>query len=159
MLASGPDREIERCAPFFEAIGRRTLSLGPAGAGTRLKLVANNWIVATVAVLSETMALADALRVDGQAFLDALTGSAVDMGYAQAKGRMMLAGDYPASMPLGHAAKDARLAAQAAGSCGLEHAVTRAAAGLLERAARENDPSDDMAAAFRVAASRGPPRR
>jgi 3-hydroxyisobutyrate dehydrogenase len=100
------------------------------------------------------MALADALGVDGQVFLDAIAGSAVDMGYAQVKGRMMLERRYPASMPLAHAAKDARLAAAAADGHGLEQAVTRAAAMLLERAAAEGDPSEDMAAAFRAAAQR-----
>jgi 3-hydroxyisobutyrate dehydrogenase len=155
VLASGPDDAIERCAPFFDAIGRRTLRLGQAGAGTRLKLVVNDWIVGCVAVLSETMALAGALDVDGETFLDAIAGSAVDMGYAQAKGRMMLDGTYPASMPLAHAAKDARLAAEAAAGHGLDHAVTRAAAALLERAGERGDPTEDMAAAFRAAAERG----
>jgi 3-hydroxyisobutyrate dehydrogenase len=151
VLASGPGDALDRCAPFFEAIGKRTLRLGAAGAGTRLKLVANDWIVGCVAVLAEAMALAEALGVDGAAFLDAIAGSAVDMGYAQAKGRMMLEGDYAASMPLAHAAKDARLATDAANRHGLEHAVTRAVADLLERGAAGGDPTEDMAAAFRAA--------
>jgi 3-hydroxyisobutyrate dehydrogenase len=154
VLASGPDDSLDRCGPVFEAIGRRTLRLGRAGAGTRLKLVANDWIVGAVAVLAETMALAEALGVDGGVFLDAIAGSAVDMGYAQVKGRMMLEGAYPASMPLAHAAKDARLAAEAAERHGLEHAVTRAAAELLERGAARGDPAEDMAAVFRAAAQR-----
>lgn len=154
VLASGPDEALGRCAPFFDAIGIRTLQLGTAGAATRLKLVTNDWIVGTVAVLAETMALAEAMDVDGSVFLDAIGGSAVDMGYAQVKGRMMLGGAYPASMPLAHAAKDARLAAEAAHRHGLEHAVTRAAAELLEYAATRGDPTEDMAAAFRAAAER-----
>lgn len=78
------------------------------------------------------------------------------MGYAQVKGRMMLENRYPASMPLTHAAKDARLAAEAAGRHGLEHAVTRAAAQLLERGAARGDPAQDMASAFSAAAQRAP---
>jgi 3-hydroxyisobutyrate dehydrogenase len=155
VLASGADDTLDRCAPLFEAIGRRTLRLGAAGAGTRLKLVTNDWIVGCVAVLAEAMALADALGVDGGVFLDAIAGSPVDMGYAQAKGRMILDGAYPASMPLAHAAKDARLAAEAAERHGLPHIVTRAAAELLERGAKHGDAGADMAAAFRAAAERG----
>jgi 3-hydroxyisobutyrate dehydrogenase len=154
ILASGPDAALDRCAPLFDAIGSRSLRLGPAGGGTRLKLVVNNWIVGTVAVLAEALALAEALGVDSRVFLDAIAGSAVDMGYAQVKGRMMIDRGYPVSMPLAHAAKDAGLAAAAAGRHGLEHAVTRAAAALLERAAADGDPSEDMAAAFRIAALR-----
>jgi 3-hydroxyisobutyrate dehydrogenase len=154
VLASGRDEALDRCSPFFDAIGTRTLRLGPAGAGTRLKLVANDWIVGATALLAETMALADALDVDGEVFLAAIAGSAVDMGYAQVKGRMMIERSYPASMPLAHAAKDARLAAEAAGGHGLDHQVTRAAAALLQRAADEGDPGEDMAAVFRAAARR-----
>jgi 3-hydroxyisobutyrate dehydrogenase len=154
VLASGPDEALDRCAPFFEAIGRRTLRLGPAGAGTRLKLVVNNWIVGTIAVLAETVALSEALGVGGERFLDAIDGSAVDMGYAQMKGRMMVEGAYPASMPLAHAAKDARLAAAAARRHELAHVVTHAAAELLERGVRGGCGGDDMAAAFRAASLR-----
>jgi 3-hydroxyisobutyrate dehydrogenase len=154
VLASGPGDALDRCAPLFEAIGRRTLRLGPAGAGTRLKLVTNDWIVGTVSVLAETMVLAEALSVDGGVFLDAIAGSAIDMGYAQVKGRMMLDGVYPASMALAHAAKDARLAVEAADRHGLEHAVTRAAAELLERGATRGNRSQDMAAVFLAAAER-----
>ena len=159
VLGSGPGDGLDRCAPFFDVIGKRTLRLGAAGAWTRLKLVTNDWIVGTVAVLAESLALADALGVDGGAFLDAIAGSAVDMGYAQTKGRMMLAGDYPTSMPLAHAAKDARFAVEAAERHGLEHVVTRAAAELLERGAAGGDPHADMAAAFLAAAqhTREPP--
>src|SRR4051812_37033815 len=39
VLASGPDDARERCAPVFDAIGSVTRWLGPAGAGTRHKLV------------------------------------------------------------------------------------------------------------------------
>jgi 3-hydroxyisobutyrate dehydrogenase len=154
VLASGRDAALDRCTSFFEAIGERTLRPGAAGAGTRLKLVTNDWIVGCLAVLAETMALAEALDVDGAVFLDAVAGSAVDMGYAQVKGRMMLEGSYPASMPLAHAAKDARFAVEAAHRHGLEHAVTRAAAKLLERAAAGGDAAQDMASAFRAAAAR-----
>jgi 3-hydroxyisobutyrate dehydrogenase len=154
VLASGPGDALDRCAAFFGAIGKRTMRLGPAGAGTRLKLVTNDWIVGAVAVLAETMALADALGVDGGVFLEAIARTAVDMGYAQIKGRMMVEGAYPASMPLVHAAKDARLAVEAAERHGLEHTVTRAAAHLLERGAARGDAAADMAAVFGAAAER-----
>src|SRR6266508_2635835 len=45
VLASGPGSARERCQPVLDAIGSRTLWLGEAGAGTRLKLVVNTWIL------------------------------------------------------------------------------------------------------------------
>jgi 3-hydroxyisobutyrate dehydrogenase len=154
VLASGPQSAIDRCDPLFEAIGRRTMRLGAAGAGTRMKLVANDWIVGCVALLAETMALAQALDVDGELLLDAIAGSAVDMGYAQVKGRMMLQGSYPVSMSLANAAKDARLVAKAAERHELAHVVTQAVAELLERGVALGDGAKDMAAAFAAAGAR-----
>src|SRR4051794_3262414 len=43
VLASGAEAAREAAAPVFEAIGRRTVWLGDAGAGSRLKLALNNW--------------------------------------------------------------------------------------------------------------------
>src|SRR5664279_5231826 len=45
VLASGPEDVHDRCAPVFDAIGSRTVWLGPAGEGSRLKLVANAWVL------------------------------------------------------------------------------------------------------------------
>ena len=154
VLASGPETTIDRCDPLFDAIGRRTFRLGAAGAGTRMKLVANDWIVGCVAVLAETIALAQALDVDGELLLDAIAGSAMDMGYAQVKGRMMLEGSYPVGMSLANAAKDARLVAEAAEHKKLAHVVTRAVAELLERGVARGDGAKDMAAALGAAGAR-----
>jgi 3-hydroxyisobutyrate dehydrogenase len=42
VLASGPDDDArDPCTPVFDAVGARTLWLGPAGAGSRLKVVVN----------------------------------------------------------------------------------------------------------------------
>src|SRR2546430_4702476 len=42
ILASGPDEVRERVQPAFDAVGRKTLWLGPAGAGSGLKLGISN---------------------------------------------------------------------------------------------------------------------
>ena len=44
VLASGPPAALERLAPVFAAVGRRTIRMGDAGRGTRLKLVLNTWV-------------------------------------------------------------------------------------------------------------------
>jgi 3-hydroxyisobutyrate dehydrogenase len=59
VLASGPDEARERAAPIFDAVGSSTRWLGESGAGTRLKLVFNFWILATTAAAGETLALAE----------------------------------------------------------------------------------------------------
>src|SRR6476646_7914176 len=46
ILASGPDAALDACAPLFDAVGQRTMRIGPAGTATRLKLAVNPWVLA-----------------------------------------------------------------------------------------------------------------
>ena len=59
--------------PVYAALGRETKWLGPAGAGSRLKLVMNSWLVILVEGAAEMMALADSLGVDHQQVADFLS--------------------------------------------------------------------------------------
>src|SRR5947199_4593494 len=43
IFASGPDDVRARVAPLFDALGHRTLWVGPTGTGTRVKVVNNTW--------------------------------------------------------------------------------------------------------------------
>lgn len=148
MLASGEEAAIDRCEPLFEAISRRVVRLGKAGNGSRMKMVTNGWIMTTVAATAEAMALAQALGVPGQGFLEGIAGTALDNGYAQLKGRMILDDDYPAAMRLANGAKDARLVSEATREAGLEGAVISAAAELMARALELGHSEKDMAAAY-----------
>jgi 3-hydroxyisobutyrate dehydrogenase len=151
VLASGADQALERCALLFNAIARRVLRLGPAGNGSRMKMVTNNWIVSAVAAVAESMALAEALGVDGRRFLAAIEGTALDMGYVQIKGAMIADRTYPVQMSLANGAKDARLALETAREHGLPARVIAAVAELMGAAAETSHAEDDMAAAFHAA--------
>ena len=58
ILASGPEAARAVVEPVFAALGRRTLWLGPAGGGTRMKLVLNTWLAFEVEAAAEASALA-----------------------------------------------------------------------------------------------------
>src|SRR5207302_133502 len=83
VMASGPEDSRERVQPVFDAVGQRTMWIGEAGGGTRLKLVTNAWLVSVVEGLAETLALADGLGLDGRLFFEAIEGQALDMAYAR----------------------------------------------------------------------------
>jgi 3-hydroxyisobutyrate dehydrogenase len=115
VLASGPDDALERCAPAFDAVGARTLRLGEAGGGTRLKLVVNHWLLALVGALAESIRLAQALDVDPRTFLETISGGPLGPAYADLKGGAMIERRFtPVSFPLRLAAKDADLVLEAA---------------------------------------------
>ena len=74
VLASGPEGLRPRAEAVFGPMASKVVWLGEAGAGSRLKLVVNNWITGLLGVLAETVALAEALDVDPTRFLEAIDG-------------------------------------------------------------------------------------
>ena len=115
ILASGPDEVRDRCAPVFDAVGARTTWLGPAGMGSRLKVVVNAWLMSTTAALAETIALAERLDVDVATFLDVTDRGAIGALYTDLNGSAMAERTFPLNFPLELATKDAALALEAAG--------------------------------------------
>jgi len=153
VLASGAPAAREACAPVFGAVGARTVELGDAaGASTRMKLVLNAWLLALIEGLGESVALAEGLGVDPEAFLEIIDGGPLGPPYAKIKGTMMIERSYEPSFTLALAAKDATLALDAAGAAGLELPALRAIRAQLERAIEQGHGDEDMAAA--VEASR-----
>jgi 3-hydroxyisobutyrate dehydrogenase len=146
VLASGPEDVRERVAPVFDAVGAKTVWLGEAGAGSRLKLVLNTWLLALTEGLAEAIALAEALGVDPQTFLDTIDGGPMGAPYANFKGKLMIERDFPPSFPLELALKDARLALAAADEQGLRLPVLEAVAEQMRRADEAGHGREDMAA-------------
>jgi 3-hydroxyisobutyrate dehydrogenase len=148
VLASGPDDALDACAPFFDAVAARTMSLGEAGAGTRLKLAVNSWVVAVTQGAAETIALAEALGLDPNLVIEAVDGGALDLPYFRMKARLMMEREFPPSFTLTLAAKDARLVVEASERHGADLPAARAVAARMAEAAQAGHGDDDMAATY-----------
>ncbi len=110
VLASGPEQARDRVAPVFDAVGQRTVWVGPTGHGSRLKLV-NNLLLAFVAEgLAASVAFGDALGLDRPAVLAALRGSPLVSPWAAEKLERIGRDDYSSQYPLALAVKDVNLA-------------------------------------------------
>ena len=114
ILASGPDAVRPVLEPVFNALGRQTRWLGPAGAGSRLKLVMNTWLVTLIEGAAEVMALADSLGVPHSEVLDFLSEGNLSSPVALVKARKMDSGDDSPEFSLQWALKDIGLALEAA---------------------------------------------
>lgn len=148
ILASGPGAALDRCGPVFDAVGSRTMRVGEAGAGTRLKLVVNNWILATVENVAETVALAEGLGVDPRLWLEAMKGGAMDIPYAHSKTAAILERKLEPSFRLELARKDVGLVLEAAERAGVDLGLSRVVAERFSRAIELGHGDEDMAAAY-----------
>ena len=64
IFASGPEQVRSRVTPLFDALGQRTIWVGPVGAGSRLKLVNNTWVAFAAEAAASSVALAHRLGLD-----------------------------------------------------------------------------------------------
>ncbi|MER5936342.1 NAD(P)-dependent oxidoreductase [Streptomyces sp. NPDC001928] len=152
VLAAGPVEGRETVTQVFDAVGARTVWTGEdggAGTATRLKLVANSWVLAVTNAAGEVLALSKALDVDPQRFFEVIDGGALDMGYLRVKTGLVLNDALtPAAFAVTTAAKDARLIVEAGERHGVRLDVAEASAERFERAAELGHGDEDMAAAY-----------
>jgi 3-hydroxyisobutyrate dehydrogenase len=114
ILASGPPEAEPVLAPVFDAIGRKTTWLGPAGQGSRMKLVVNSYLCFLVEGVAEALELAARLGIDPADLDAAIEGGPLDAPLADAKLHKMARGDFAPEFPLEWALKDIDLAIAAA---------------------------------------------
>ena len=114
IFASGPDEARAPVTPLFDALGRRTIWVGAAGTGTRLKLVNNTWLAFSAEAVAAAVALARRLGLDTETVVDALAGGPLVSAWQAAKLQRILNGDFSAQFALSLALKDVHLALEAA---------------------------------------------
>ncbi|MFK8257314.1 NAD(P)-dependent oxidoreductase [Erwinia sp. AnSW2-5] len=115
VLASGDRQRATAIEPVFAAISKGAKWLGEAGAGSKMKLVANAWLVSVMQGVAESTQLAQQFGFTPDDFWQVLDGGPLAAPYVKGKLAMIAAGEYPAQMQLTWALKDARLALDAAG--------------------------------------------
>jgi 3-hydroxyisobutyrate dehydrogenase len=137
IFASGPDEARPRVSTFFDAVGQRTIWVGPVGSGSRLKLVNNTWIAFASETIASSLAIAHRLGLSTETVVDALSGGTLVSSWQEAKLRRIAEGDFSAQFSLSLALKDVHLALEAghddrlAAMAGLAHEWEHAvAAGL-----------------------------
>jgi 3-hydroxyisobutyrate dehydrogenase len=150
ILASGPDSVREHLQPVFAALGSRVMWVGEAGMGSRLKLAANHWMVASVTAVAETMHLCEALGLDQRPFVELLEDGPLGSPYIREKLVEMRSRDYPAGFPVRLALKDLELVGEVEAASAAEMPVLDVIRERFSVAAREHG-DEDLAAVYEVA--------
>ena len=98
IFASGPERGSFAPAPLFDAVGQRTIWVGPVGAGSRLKLVANAWLALAAEAVNTSVALARRLGLETETVVNALGGGPLVSPWQAAKLERIAQGDFQLSL-------------------------------------------------------------
>lgn len=157
VFAGGPPELLERWTPLLETLGT-VLRVGPVGAGTAAKLVANTTLVGVIGLLGEALALATALGLPAEVAFDVL--EATPLG-EQAKRRRPAfeSGEYRPRFALSLARKDADLILDAASQHELDVRLVAAAREWLADAERSGRGADDYSAVLAEIVSRSAAER
>ena len=110
IMASGPAAAEPVVDPVFDVLGRKTVWLGQAGQGSRLKLAVNSYMSILIEGVAEALELANRFGIDPAKLEEAIAGGPLDAPIADAKLHKMEAGDYAPEFPLEWALKDVDLA-------------------------------------------------
>ena len=148
VLASGPQATIGTLQPLFAALGRKTVFLGDAGAGSRMKLVLNSWLAAVAEGIAEIAVLAKTLGVPLDRVTDCLQGGALDAPMVRSKLAKIAARKFEPEFSLANAAKDVRLALQAEAVGGVPLPMLAAVDREWERALALGFGDRDVSAAY-----------
>jgi 3-hydroxyisobutyrate dehydrogenase len=109
---SGPQEARPRVTPLFNAVGQRTMWVGPVGAGSRLEVVNNVLLAFASEAVVTSMAVGHRLGLPTETIVNAFSGSPLLSPWQESKLQRLVKGDYSAQFSLANALKDVRLALQ-----------------------------------------------
>jgi len=121
IVAAGEPAAVETCLPLFNALGQKTLPIGPEPAAANLVKLSGNFLLASaIEALGEAIALVSKAGVDRRAYVELLTATIFPAPVYATYGGLIAANRFePASFTAALGLKDIRLALAAAESLGV----------------------------------------
>ena len=118
IVAAGEPAAVETCMPLFNALGQKTLSIGPEPAAANLVKLSGNFLLASaIEALGEAIALVSKVGVDGRTYVELLTSTIFPAPVYATYGGLIAANRFePAAFTAALGFKDIRLALAAAES-------------------------------------------
>lgn len=158
VYGSGDEEAFERVRPVLELFSRSVRHLGPFGAGSTMKYVANLLVAVHNASTAEAFALGVRAGLDPAQLYDTIRDGAGSSVIFERRGPLMVEHRYlPATAKVSMFVKDVALVQQLAASVDLPTPMLDATAPLYDRAVAQGLADADAAALLEVmgAASRG----
>nr|MDO8110759.1 NAD(P)-dependent oxidoreductase [Candidatus Sigynarchaeota archaeon] len=145
-LVGGSRAAFDSCEDIFQALGNKAIYLGGTGYGARAKLAINLVLGLNRAALAEGIVFAEALGIDGNAFLDLLRLTPAYSRVVDLKGSKMVQGDFTTEGKLAQHRKDVGLMIRAAERAGKILPLSDFHARLLDKAIANGDGDLDNSA-------------
>lgn len=139
---------VQQCAPLFDAMGSKTVHMGPVGSGAAMKMVINLMLAESMRAFAESVALGTVLGLDREMLMDVLLKTPVCAPVLSAVRPKLDAVDLTPNFPLKHMRKDVHLAMQSAFAHDLPLAGAAVTGELYAQAQRAGFAENDFSALF-----------
>jgi 3-hydroxyisobutyrate dehydrogenase-like beta-hydroxyacid dehydrogenase len=144
IFVGGSEPLVEEWMPLLSVLGQ-PMHVGPVGAGSASKLVANATLVGLIGLLGESLALGEGLGLPRDVVFDVLATTALAQ-QAERRRAAVESGDYPPRFALSLARKDAELIDEAAAEANVDLRLVPAARSWLAEAEAAGLGTEDYAA-------------
>jgi 2-hydroxy-3-oxopropionate reductase len=108
IMVGGKQAVFDRVAPMFEPLGASAVLCGDYGAGNTTKLANQIMVAVNIAGVSEALVLSKKAGLDPQKVFDAVKGGLAGSNVLNAKGPMMMAGNFAPGFRIALHQKDLR---------------------------------------------------
>lgn len=146
ILAGGVESDVQRVAPVFSAMGRKTVYCGPAGQGSMMKMAINLLLGIMMEGISESMRLGVAGGLSAETILDVVLSGPLQCPFFQMKAELLRSEVFPAQFPLKHMTKDLKAIVDTAHEVGVPAPVAHTLLPLYRSAALKGLGEADVAA-------------
>lgn len=146
ILVGGKDKDYDKATPLFEKLGKLSLLLGNAGAGSKAKLAINYYMSVIIGGLSETVSFAEQHGINKEAMMLIVNESACGSPMSKMKTPSIINNNYPAAFPLKYMLKDIKLAMDEGLNSELSPAILR----MYQKASDMQLGDDDLMAVIKT---------
>lgn len=120
IMIGGKEEDAETLKPVFQAMGRKIVYQGPAGAGQHTKMANQIAIASNMIGVAEALAYATHAGLDTDKVMESIETGAAGSWSLSNLGRRMLKGDFKPGFYIKHLIKDERIALESAKVMGLD---------------------------------------
>lgn len=150
VICGGSPAAFERAGLVLRHFANPCFHVGPAGSGTRMKLVTNLALGLSRAVLSEALSFARAQGLDAAVALEVLKAGPAYSRPMDTKGRKMLDGDFTPEARLAQHLKDVRLILAEAAKFGTQLPLSELHREMLQQLDEAGFGGEDNSAIIRA---------
>jgi 3-hydroxyisobutyrate dehydrogenase len=150
MMCGGEEAAFQRAQPVLNALGKRIVRLGPAGAGQATKAVNQIAVAGIAQAVTEALAFAEAQGLPLDQVIEVVGSGAAGAWFLTHRGPSMVRGQYPLGFKVTLHDKDLGIVQQMAAAQGVQLPVVEMTRVHYRRLIQDGHGDEDISALFRL---------